>query len=98
LSLPLPTHSPSPHLLTQTGSILAKGHAEIRPRYEKRFTESPVSCEVMGRMCNGRVVVDRERISNLPGGGEANVLAVYQVDDQGLISRVQFVWENVVKK
>ena len=49
-------------------------------------------------MCNGRVVVDRERISNLPGGGEANVLAVYQVDDQGLISRVQFVWENVVKK
>lgn len=78
--------------------MLAKGHAEIRPRYEKRFSESPVFCEVVGRLCNGRVVVDREVITNLPGGGSANVLAVYQVNDEGLINRVQFVWEGADMK
>ena len=37
----------------------------------------------------GRVVVDKELITGLPDGKEANCMAVYQVNDQGLICRVQ---------
>mmetsp|Transcript_26659 Transcript_26659/g.52002 ORF Transcript_26659/g.52002 Transcript_26659/m.52002 type:complete len:193 (-) Transcript_26659:60-638(-) len=81
----------------QTGNVLATGHAEIRPRYVKRFTESEVHAEVTGRLSNGRVVVDREVITGLPDGGAANVMAVYQVNEAGLINRVQFVWENITK-
>jgi hypothetical protein len=41
-------------------------------------------------MCAYRVVVDKELITGLPDGKEANCMAVYQVNEKGLISRVSF--------
>eukprot|EP00287_Rhodomonas_sp_CCMP768_P001046 CAMPEP_0196745722 /NCGR_PEP_ID=MMETSP1091-20130531/62915_1 /TAXON_ID=302021 /ORGANISM="Rhodomonas sp., Strain CCMP768" /LENGTH=118 /DNA_ID=CAMNT_0042092547 /DNA_START=110 /DNA_END=466 /DNA_ORIENTATION=- len=80
----------------RTGEILATGKAEIRPRYEKRFS-TPVHAKLVGRLNVGNVVTDQEHITGLPDGAEATVLAVYHVTPDGLINRVQFVWENVTK-
>ncbi|EKX42561.1 hypothetical protein GUITHDRAFT_73934 [Guillardia theta CCMP2712] len=78
----------------QTGKELARGHDQIRARYIERF-KSPVYCSLYGRLAIGKVVVDREHISGLPNGAEANCMAVYQVNERGLIHRVQFVWEDI---
>jgi len=48
-------------------------------------------------MAIGSVVVDKELITGLPDGKEANCMAVYQVNERGLICLVQFVWEDVVR-
>jgi len=80
----------------QTGTELARGKESIRERYVKRF-QQPVHCTLHSRVAIGRVVVDKELITGLPDGKEANCMAVYQVNLQGLICRVQFVWEDVVR-
>lgn len=44
---------------TVTGKVLANSAAELRPRYVERF-KTPVQAEVVGRLMQGPVVVDRE--------------------------------------
>ena len=73
----------------QTGTELARGKDSIRERYTKRFSAPGLKCILHARMAIGRVVVDKELITGLPDGKEANCMAVYQVNDQGLICRVR---------
>jgi hypothetical protein len=73
-----------------TGKVLASGVDELRPRYVERF-KTPVHCELLGRLCCGNVVVDREVITGLPDGAVADCLATYTVED-GKITKIQFVW------
>ena len=77
----------------RSGAVLAQGFTAIRSRYEERF-KTPVHCTLIGRLAMGNVVVDRELITGLPNGAEANCMAIYEVND-GLISKAQFVWEPV---
>ena len=73
----------------QTGTELARGKDSIRERYTKRFASPGLKCILHARMAIGRVVVDKELITGLPDGKEANCMAVYQVNEQGLICRVR---------
>ena len=47
--------------------------------------------ELLGRVCLGSTVVDRELISGLPNGGEADCMATYVIRDSK-IAKIQFVW------
>lgn len=82
---------PQKALNTETGEVIARGVAELRPRYVERF-KTPVHCELLGRLACGDTVVDRERITGLPGGGVADCMAVYTVK-RGKITRMQLLWK-----
>ncbi|KAF5835575.1 hypothetical protein DUNSADRAFT_7177 [Dunaliella salina] len=78
-----------------TDEILASGKAQLRSRYEKRFS-TPVHAELLGRLTLGPVVHDREVIFGLPDNGVAECLATYVVDTSKspyLIKKVKFVWK-----
>lgn len=80
----------------ETGKIIATSKEELRPRYVTRF-QSPVHCELIGRLCIGSTVVDREIITGLPDGQEADCLATYVINDKDLIQRITFVWSPRIK-
>ena len=71
--------------------MIAASAEELRPRYAARF-ETPVHCELLGRLACGDTVVDRERITGLPSGGAADCMAVYTVK-RGKIVRMQLLWK-----
>ncbi|KAI8472591.1 MAG: hypothetical protein J3K34DRAFT_413574 [Monoraphidium minutum] len=75
----------------ETGAVIATGAAELRPRYVERF-KTPVYSELLSRVMCGATVVDRERISGLPGGEVRDCLAIYTIRG-GKIARMQFVWK-----
>lgn len=73
-----------------SGALIAGSAAALRPRYEARFHQSPVHCELLARLVCGNTVVDREIITGLPGGGVSECLATYVVEG-GRIQRIVFV-------
>jgi hypothetical protein len=76
----------------ETGAVIATTK-ELRPRYVTRF-KSLVHCELIGRLCIGNTVVDREIITGLPDGQEADCLATYVVNESNwVIERIAFVWK-----
>ncbi|GAX77565.1 hypothetical protein CEUSTIGMA_g5009.t1 [Chlamydomonas eustigma] len=77
---------------SETGAVLATNKHELRPRYVERF-KTPVHAEILGRLCCGDTVVDRELITGLPGDGQADCMATYVVKE-GKISKIQFVWRS----
>ena len=74
-----------------TGAVMAQGTQQLRQRYESRF-KTDVHSELLGRLCLGDVVVDREFITGLPDGAAADCLATYHCKD-GKIVRMEFVWQ-----
>lgn len=74
-----------------TGAIMCQGTAQLRERYGNRF-KTAVHSELLGRLCLGDVVVDREIITGLPDGAAADCLATYHVAG-GKIVRMEFVWK-----
>jgi putative hydrolase of HD superfamily len=74
-----------------TGAVMAQGKQQLRERYENRF-KTAVYSELLGRLCLGDVVVDREIIMGLPDGAAADCLATYHCKG-GKIVRMEFVWQ-----
>lgn len=74
-----------------TGAVMAEGKEQLRQRYESRF-KTAVHSELLGRLCLGDVVVDREIITGLPDGAVADCLATYHCK-AGKIVRMEFVWQ-----
>jgi putative hydrolase of HD superfamily len=74
-----------------TGAVMAHGKEQLRERYTSRF-KTAVHSELLGRLCLGDVVVDREIITGLPDGAMADCLATYHCQ-AGKITRMEFVWE-----
>ena len=76
-----------------TGKITASNKNELRPRYVARF-QTPVHCELLGRLVIGNTVVDREIITGLPNGDVADCMATYVCDvAANNIKRINFVWQ-----
>jgi hypothetical protein len=78
------------------GARLMSGHAEMRPRYEALFADSPrLHCEIASRVCIGDYVIDEENITGrVPELRRAVV--IYRIDRaSGLISHVRFLREAV---
>jgi uncharacterized protein (TIGR02246 family) len=73
-----------PDQVTQTGK------AEMRTRYQKRFSNH-VHAEIIKRVTFGRFVIDHERVvAAPPAEGTIEAVAVYEIKD-GKIVRVTFL-------
>ena len=84
-------YAPDAEQFALHGQRLAKGHADIRPRYEARFTEPDLHARLLSRTVMGHIVTDLELITrNFPEGlGTLEMLCIYEVVD-GRIRRASF--------
>jgi hypothetical protein len=67
-------------------TLLATGHAEMRPRFAARFQEPDLHAHLLRRAVMGNIVIDHETVTrNFPEGrGRVDLVAIYEVAD-GLI-------------
>lgn len=74
-----------PDQVTQTGK------AEMRARYQLRFSNPDVHAEIIKRVTFGRFVIDHERVvAAPPAEGTLEAVAIYEIED-GKIVRVTFL-------
>lgn len=73
-----------PDQVTQTGK------AEMRTRYQSRFSNPNVHAEIIKRITFDRFVVDHERITAPPAQEVIEAVAIYEVKE-GKIVRVTFL-------
>ncbi|MBA5690499.1 nuclear transport factor 2 family protein [Rugamonas apoptosis] len=87
----LSTYSPDAEQFALHGERLAKGHAELRPRYMARFEEPNLLARLLSRTVMGNIVTDLELITrDFPEGpGTQEMLCIYEVVD-GRIQRASF--------
>lgn len=87
----LACYAPEAEQFVLHGPRLAKGHAEMRPRFAARFAEPDLHATLLHRTVMAGVVVDHEIIRrNFPEGrGTVEMLCLYEVVD-GLIRRASF--------
>jgi hypothetical protein len=74
------------------GGLQMSGRDQMRERYGELFESAPnLHAEVPCRIRVGSYVVDEERVSGHPRGGDVHAVAIYRLDDGGLIDRVRFL-------
>ncbi|MBZ2207947.1 nuclear transport factor 2 family protein [Massilia soli] len=85
------TYAPDAEQYQLHGSLLARGHEQMRPRYLARFDEPDLHARLVSRTVMDNVVVDLEIITrNFPEGlGTLEMLCIYEVAD-GLIRKASF--------
>ena len=72
-------------------TIPQTGKAEMRTRYQLRFSAPNVHAEIIKRVTFGRFVIDHERVvAAPPAKGTLEAVAVYEIKD-GKIVRVTFL-------
>jgi hypothetical protein len=73
------------------GEVQMSGRDEMRQAYGKLFAGcTDLHAEIPARIRVGSYVVDEERVSGHPAG-DLHVVAIYRLDDEGLIDRVRFL-------
>ena len=73
------------------GSVVLRGIAAFRDRYERVFRERPlVRAELAGRLSLGSFVVDRELLTDGDDHPPEDALAIYQVEGP-LVTRMWFI-------
>lgn len=87
----LATYAEDAEQYTQHGALLARGHAEMRPRISARFAEPDLHATLLSRAVMGEWVIDRERIRRnfAEGLGTVEMICIYEVRD-GLIRKASF--------
>ena len=87
----LACYAPDAEQFVLHGTRLAKGHAEMRPRFAARFAEPNLRATLLQRTAMGAVVIDHERITRTfaEGRGTVEMLCIYEIAD-GLIQRASF--------
>ena len=73
-----------PDQVTQTGK------AEMRTRYQCRFSTPNLHAEIVKRTVFGNFVIDHERVVAPPAKGELEAVAIYEVRDNKIV-RVTFL-------
>ena len=73
-----------------TDAVLFTGKEAMRERYSKKFQNVFLNCELKNRMVVHRTVVDHERITHNEEGDTFDAIAIYDVEENGLISTVRF--------
>jgi putative hydrolase of HD superfamily len=91
----LATYAPDAEQYAIHGERLARGHAEMRPRFLARFAEPDLHAHLVARDVIDAFVVDHEVITrNFPEGrGTIEMVCIYEVRD-GLIRKATFVSGN----
>lgn len=85
------TYAPDAEQFTLHGERVAKGHEQLRSRYQLRFEEPDLHARLLSRVVVGNVITDSEIITrNFPEGlGTIEMLCIYEVVD-GYIQRASF--------
>ena len=73
-----------------TDTVLFTGKGEMRKRYAKKFQNVFLFCELKNRIVVHRTVVDHERIIHNQQRDTFDAIAIYDVEESGLISTVRF--------
>lgn len=62
-------------------TLLARGTAELRPRFAARFTEANLRADLIHRIVVGGTVIDHERVTRTfpEGPGEIELVMIYEV-------------------
>jgi len=71
-------------------TLTYEGKNQMRARYEKLFRNSGLHCKLLNRMAVGKTVIDHEEVRRDFGHDPFYAIAIYRVDDQGLITSVRF--------
>lgn len=70
---------------------LTHGRAQLAEQYGRWFERNPqLHVEVVSRIEIDSFVIDAERVTGTPDG-DIHAVAIYHVDEDGLIDRVQFL-------
>lgn len=87
----LRTYAPTAAHFELHGPLLARGHGQLRERFETRFTEPDLHAQLVSRNVVGNLVVDVELITrNFPEGpGTIEMLCIYEVVE-GWIRQASF--------
>ena len=82
----LATYAPDARQYALPATLLATGHAEMRPRFAARFEETNLHAHLLQRAVMGNIVIDHEVVSRTfpEGPGKVDLVAIYEVVD-GLI-------------
>jgi hypothetical protein len=82
----LATYAPDARQYALPATLLATGHAEMRPRFAARFLEPDLHARLLQRAVMGNIVIDHEEVSRTfpEGPGRVDLVAIYEVVD-GLI-------------
>jgi hypothetical protein len=82
----LATYAPDARQYALPATLLATGHAEMRPRFAARFQEPNLHAHLLRRAVMGNIVIDHEVVSRTfpDGPGKVDLVAIYEVTD-GLI-------------
>lgn len=78
-------------IVDAAGTEQTRGRTQLEEQYGPWFAGNPeLHADVVARMVIGEFVIDHERVSGTPDG-DIEAVAIYQVGDDGLITRVQFL-------
>jgi hypothetical protein len=82
----LATYAPDARQYALPATLLATGHADMRPRFAVRFEEPNLHARLLQRAVMGNIVIDHEVVSRTfpEGPGTVDLVAIYEVVD-GLI-------------
>ena len=73
------------------GRVLIQGRAAMEEQYGRAFEASPnLQAEIVSRMRLGSYVIDEEYVTGRPDG-DLHVIAIYRIDERGMIDRVRFL-------
>ncbi|WP_322404995.1 nuclear transport factor 2 family protein [Massilia luteola] len=77
----LATYAPDARQYELPATLLATGHAEMRPRFAARFQEPDLHAHLLQRAVMGNIVIDYETVTrNFPEGrGKVDLVAIYDV-------------------
>ena len=78
-------------ILDAAGAEVTRDRAELAEQYGRWFARNPdLHVEIVSRIEIGDFVIDAEVVSGTPDG-PMQAVAIYRVNDDGLIDRVQFL-------
>lgn len=99
IDLFLAPYSDSVEIYSFPNRLDAKGKENIRPGYASMFENSPkLHCELVNRIVNGNMVIDRERVTGLlPKKKVLEAVAIYIIEN-GKIQKVYFPDSIITKE
>jgi hypothetical protein len=89
----LATYAADARQFEHPSTLLATGHAEMRPRFAARFAEPNLHAALRQRIVMGHVVIDHETVTRTfpEGPGSIELVAIYEVR-KGLIRNAWFIF------
>lgn len=73
-----------------TDKILFASKEEMRPIYLEKFKNQYLHCELKNRMSLNRSIIDHERITLTENNDKLEAIAIYDVNEDGLINIIRF--------